>query len=88
MLVAAMAGPLTFTFALQFLIFGHGFARHIARSVPQEQRTYKRHNDWREERRRYPTDADRVGPPVFGLNKWNERSLLGRLRQPIERRLT
>jgi biofilm PGA synthesis N-glycosyltransferase PgaC len=40
---------LSWTFSLQFMIFGYGFATVISLgSVLQEELTYKRYNDWQD----------------------------------------
>jgi cellulose synthase/poly-beta-1,6-N-acetylglucosamine synthase-like glycosyltransferase len=47
--VAAALGALSWTFSLQFLLFGYGFATVISLgSVLQEEMTYKRYNDWKD----------------------------------------
>ncbi len=47
--LAASAGVLSWTFVLQFLVFGYGFATMISiGSVLQEELTYKRYNDWQD----------------------------------------
>lgn len=48
-LLAAGFGALSWTFFLQFLLFGYGFATVISiGSVLQEELTYKRYNDWQD----------------------------------------
>ncbi len=48
-LLAAAFGALSWTFFLQFLLFGYGFATVISiGSVLQEELTYKRYNDWQD----------------------------------------
>ena len=48
-LLAATMGVLSLTFALEFLVFGYGFATVISLgSVLQEELTYKRYNDWQD----------------------------------------
>jgi len=48
-LLAAMIGALSWTFSLQFVLFGYGFATLISiGSVLQEELTYKRYNDWQD----------------------------------------
>jgi len=48
-LLAAMIGALSWTFFLQFVLFGYGFATLISiGSVLQEELTYKRYNDWQD----------------------------------------
>jgi cellulose synthase/poly-beta-1,6-N-acetylglucosamine synthase-like glycosyltransferase len=48
-LLAAAFGALSWTFSLQFLVFGYGFATMISiGSVLQEEQTYKRYNDWQD----------------------------------------
>lgn len=48
-LSAAVCGALSWTFALQFVLFGYGFATVISiGSVLQEELTYKRYNDWQD----------------------------------------
>ncbi|HXM69170.1 MAG TPA: glycosyltransferase family 2 protein [Candidatus Acidoferrum sp.] len=48
-LAAAFFGALSWTFFLQFVLFGYGFATVISiGSVLQEELTYKRYNDWQD----------------------------------------
>lgn len=48
-LLAAVFGALSWTFFLQFVLFGYGFATVISiGSVLQEELTYKRYNDWQD----------------------------------------
>lgn len=48
-LLAAIIGALSWTFFLQFVLFGYGFATLISiGSVLQEELTYKRYNDWQD----------------------------------------
>ena len=48
-LLAAVFGALSWTFFLQFVLFGYGFATLISiGSVLQEELTYKRYNDWQD----------------------------------------
>ena len=48
-LLAAVYGALSWTFFLQFVLFGYGFATLISiGSVLQEELTYKRYNDWQD----------------------------------------
>lgn len=48
-LLAAVYGALSWTFFLQFVLFGYGFATVISiGSVLQEELTYKRYNDWQD----------------------------------------
>jgi cellulose synthase/poly-beta-1,6-N-acetylglucosamine synthase-like glycosyltransferase len=48
-LLAALFGSLSWTFCLQFVLFGYGFATLISiGSVLQEELTYKRYNDWQD----------------------------------------
>jgi cellulose synthase/poly-beta-1,6-N-acetylglucosamine synthase-like glycosyltransferase len=48
-LLAALFGALSWTFFLQFVLFGYGFATVISiGSVLQEELTYKRYNDWQD----------------------------------------
>ncbi len=48
-LLAAVFGALSWTFFLQFVLFGYGFATMISiGSVLQEELTYKRYNDWQD----------------------------------------
>jgi cellulose synthase/poly-beta-1,6-N-acetylglucosamine synthase-like glycosyltransferase len=48
-LLAALFGALSWTFSLQFVLFGYGFATVISiGSVLQEELTYKRYNDWQD----------------------------------------
>ena len=48
-LLAAVFGALSWTFFLQFVLFGYGFATLISiGSVVQEELTYKRYNDWQD----------------------------------------
>lgn len=48
-LLAAVLGALSWTFSLQFMLFGYGFATVISLgSVLQEELTYKRYNDWQD----------------------------------------
>jgi cellulose synthase/poly-beta-1,6-N-acetylglucosamine synthase-like glycosyltransferase len=47
--LAAIFGALSWTFFLQFVLFGYGFATVISiGSVLQEELTYKRYNDWQD----------------------------------------
>jgi cellulose synthase/poly-beta-1,6-N-acetylglucosamine synthase-like glycosyltransferase len=47
--LAVMCGALSWTFFLEFVIFGYGFATVISiGSVLQEELTYKRYNDWQD----------------------------------------
>lgn len=49
LLLAAVVGALSWTFFLQFVLFGYGFATLISiGSVLQEELTYKRYNDWQD----------------------------------------
>ncbi len=48
-LLAAILGALSWTFSIQFVLFGYGFATVISiGSVLQEELTYKRYNDWQD----------------------------------------
>jgi len=48
-ILAACFGALSWTFLLQFILFGYGFATLISiGSVLQEELTYKRYNDWQD----------------------------------------
>jgi hypothetical protein len=48
-LLAAVFGVLSWTFSIQFVLFGYGFATVISiGSVLQEELTYKRYNDWQD----------------------------------------
>src|SRR6202795_5059857 len=48
-LLAAVFGALSWTFSIQFVVFGYGFATVISiGSVLQEELTYKRYNDWQD----------------------------------------
>ena len=48
-LLAVVYGALSWTFFLQFVLFGYGFATLISiGSVLQEELTYKRYNDWQD----------------------------------------
>jgi cellulose synthase/poly-beta-1,6-N-acetylglucosamine synthase-like glycosyltransferase len=47
--LAVVCGALSWTFFLQFVLFGYGFATVISiGSVLQEELTYKRYNDWQD----------------------------------------
>ena len=49
MVIAAVAGILSYDFFLQFLLFGYAFATMISiGAVLQEEITYRRYNDWRD----------------------------------------